>query len=121
MIELAAMYGYDMEGNSLLASDEEYSEEDDMRTESEFQSGQYDAAAEPTSSESRPETGSQSGASFGGFGEGTTTMPRPRRGRLDRHRGVNFKQMQSIFDALVRDCYDHNSQHEPISFALDAS
>jgi hypothetical protein len=109
MVELGAMHGYDVQGNSLPASDEEYSEDDDLPTESDYQSGQYGAAADQPSSESRRESGSQSGASFGGFGEGAKIPSRPRRSRPDRHRGVTFKDMQRIFEVLVRvkDCFDH--------------
>jgi hypothetical protein len=76
--------------------------------------------SDPTLFESRPETASSSGASLVGFFEGTKSKSQPLRGRLDRHRGVTFVQMQSIFDVLVRDCCDHNSQQMPFSFA-DAS
>jgi hypothetical protein len=101
MSELAARHGYDIAGNSLSASDEEYPEDSETRTESEYASGYYETPADPTSSESRHETGSQSGASFGGFGEETRTPSRPRGRHRDRHRGITFTDMERIFDALV--------------------
>ena len=102
MIELAARHGYDRNGNSLPESDEEYSEEHDKRTESDYRDGHHETAAGPESSESRPETSSYSGASFGGFGEGAKIPSRPRRSHLGRHRGVSFEQMERVFEALVR-------------------
>ncbi len=103
MKELAARHGYDMEGNSLSESDEGYTE-DGSHTESEFQSGKYQAPADQTSSESRQETGSQGGASFSGSGEGAknpSRFSRHRHSHVDRHRGVSFEEMESIFGVLV--------------------
>jgi hypothetical protein len=101
MSELAARHGYDIDGNSLSASDEEYTEESETRTESEYESGHYETPADPTPSESRHESGIQSGASFGDFGERTRTPSRPRGSYRDRHRGITFTDMERIFDALV--------------------
>jgi hypothetical protein len=102
MNELAARYGYDRQGNSLSASDDEDLEGYDQRTESEYRSGHYETTADPASQESRTETGSHSGASSGGLGGGAKIPSRPHRNRWDRHRGVSFKEMKRVFAVLVK-------------------
>ena len=74
MVELAARYGYTMDGGSIIGSEEEYEEE------SHEQSGEYSHSARS------PPQGERGGGSR----------------RATDHRGMKYSDMSKIFEVLVR-------------------
>jgi hypothetical protein len=80
MVELAARHGFDMEGNSLLGSDDELYEETEQGSSASFMST-------PLAS-----------------GSGQKKKKRSR-----DHRGVKFEDMKRIFAVLVCCHYAHHS------------
>jgi hypothetical protein len=91
MAELAARHGYDMQGNSLTASDDdgdEYEEDSRQGDPSKFSSESRDSEKQSGPSKSGRKAG-------GGHRDASPSR------RAERHRGMSFENMERIFDVLV--------------------
>lgn len=94
MVELAARHGFDMQGNSLDASEEEVEYDDTGRGRGNEDHGGK-GSAEYSSGTTEGRSGTSKPSKKPGGGESTPSR------RADRHRGMSFTNMKRIFDALV--------------------